>query len=164
LVLLEGRLPSWTERLRRRLARTLPDAAHRVRFLPPRPNAEFLHLLATADVILDPLPFGGGNTSYEALAVGTPVVTWPGRSLRGRITQALYRKMGLADCVVGSAEEYVALATRIGTDAAERRRLSRAIASASPVLFEDPDEVRALEDSFRRAVRPSTPRSVTGRE
>jgi protein O-GlcNAc transferase len=83
LVVPEGRVPAWTRRLRQRWARTLPDADRRVRFVPAQPNADFLHLLAQADVMLDPFPFGGGNTSYEAFAVGTPVVTKPGQFLRG---------------------------------------------------------------------------------
>jgi len=39
----------------------------------------FLHLQALADVLLDTIHFGGGNTSLEAFAFGTPVVTLPGR-------------------------------------------------------------------------------------
>ena len=38
--------------------------------------------LASADVILDPLHFSGGNTTFEALAMGTPIVTLPGTFMR----------------------------------------------------------------------------------
>jgi predicted O-linked N-acetylglucosamine transferase (SPINDLY family) len=150
LVVLDGRLPNWTCRLKERWARTMPDANTRVRFLPAQPRDDFLHLLAVADVVIDPFPFGGGNTTYEALAVGTPVVTWPGRYLRGRITQALYRKMGLADCIAGSLADYIALATRIGRDAEYRRALAASIQAAAGVLFEDMGEVKSLEAELRR--------------
>ncbi len=59
LVVLEGRAPNWTRRLQQRWKQTLPDGERRVQFLAAQPHA---------DVMLDPLHFGGGNTSYEALA------------------------------------------------------------------------------------------------
>ena len=145
LVLLEGRIPHWTQRLKQRFARTLPGGGERVRFLPAQPNQDFLLLLKAADVILDPLHFGGGNTSYEALAMGTPLVTWPSPFLRGRITAALYRKMGLTDLVVDSAEAYVRLAVRIGTEGSYQSDLRQRIAAKCGVLFEDLEEIRALE-------------------
>jgi predicted O-linked N-acetylglucosamine transferase (SPINDLY family) len=144
LVLIEGRRPDWTRLLRERFARSMPDVAARVRFLKPQPNADFLHLNAVADVLLDTLHFGGGNTSYEGLAVGTPIVTLPGPLMRGRITHALYRKLGVDDCIVDSPAAYVDLAVRLGTDAEYRRAVSHKIGQASDVLFEDPEEVREL--------------------
>ncbi len=150
LVLIEGRVPNWTRRLKRRFERTLPGGVERVRFLPPQPNDKFLQLLAATDVMIDPHHFGGGNTSYEALAVGTPVVTWPGPYLRGRITQALYQKMGLTDLIVDSADAYVELAVRLGTDADYRQTLHERILATGGVLFEDPEEVRAFENGLRR--------------
>ena len=80
VLLIEGRRPVWTEQLKARFARTMPDVADRVRFLPPMPNPRFLQLSAHADVLLDTLHFGGGNTSYEGLACGTPIVTLPSSS------------------------------------------------------------------------------------
>jgi predicted O-linked N-acetylglucosamine transferase (SPINDLY family) len=145
VVFIAGSHPQWTQLLGKRFERTLGDLVSRVRFLPPQPNAEFLHLCALADVLLDTIHFGGGNTSYEGLAVGTPIVTLPGAYLRGRITQALYRKMGLMDCVVVSPEEYVDLAVRLGSQPEFRGEISQEIQSACGVLFEDPDEVREVE-------------------
>jgi len=146
IVLLEGRVPHWTNRLKHRFEKTLPGNSSRVRFLPAMPRAEFMNLLADADVILDPLHFGGGHTTYEALAVGTPVVTLPGDFLRSRITQALYRKMGFTELTVSSPEQYIDTAVRLGTDESERTRVSTRILETCPVLFEDTAEVHCLED------------------
>ncbi len=153
LVLIEGRQPTWTRLLRGRFERVMPDVAQRIIFLPPQPNADFLDLNASADVLVDTLHFGGGNTSYEGLAVGTPIVTLPGKFMRGRITQALYRKMGLTDCVVESPQQYVDLAIRLGVDADYRQAMSRRILDRCGVLFEDPDEVRELERFFTWAAQ-----------
>ncbi len=46
----------------------------------------FLTLLWAADAVLDPPHFGSGNSSYEAFALGAPIVTWPGAFMRGRVT------------------------------------------------------------------------------
>jgi uncharacterized protein (TIGR03032 family) len=146
IVILEGRVPEWSRRLQHRFRRTLPDADRRVRYVPSQPYDEFLALLGLADVVLDPIHFGGGNTSYETFAMGTPIVTWPGDYLRGRITLALYRKMGIEDLVVDSADSYVRQAVRLANDEPYRRETQQRIVNAAACLFEDPDEVRVLED------------------
>lgn len=145
IVLLEGRVEHWTNGLKQRFEKTLPGGTSRVRFLPAMSRDEFMNLLATADVILDPLHFGGGHTSYEALAVGTPVVTLPGEFLRSRITQALYRKMNYTDLIASTPQQYIDTAVRLGTDRSERDRVSASILELCPILFDDPQEVRCLE-------------------
>lgn len=160
LALLEGRTANWTRQLQARLARTIPDVASRIRWLPALPNEEFLQLLATADVMLDPLHFGGGNTSYEAFAVGLPVVTLPGPYLRSRITQALYKKMAMPaadnamDAVVASSSEnYVELACELAAAGQTRSKTRDWLAEQSGALFEDAAEVEDLAAFFETVVR-----------
>ncbi len=155
LLLIQGRVPYWTELLRDRFQRVMPDVADRIRWCPPLPRQAFLRLLADADVALDPTVFGGGNTSYETLAVGTPVVTLPGELMRSRITQALFSKAGLADLVAESAEDYVERAVRLASDPGHRREVSARIAAQCAVLYEDPAEVRDLEDFLDSALVPN---------
>jgi uncharacterized protein (TIGR03032 family) len=152
LVLIEGRTSNWTALLKERFARAMPNVADRIRWLPAQPNQDFLQLSALANVVLDPIHFGGGNTSYEALAVGTPVVTLPGRFLRSRITRALYAKLGLfssasnefssslAKLVVESNEAYVDAALSIAKSE-DGLKCRNWIAANSAKLFEDEAEV-----------------------
>lgn len=152
VLLIQGNHARWTELLLRRFGRTMPDVIDRVRVLPPQAHSDFLALTAACDVMLDPLHFGGGNTTYEALACGVPVVTLPSPFLRGRITAALYQQMGLTECVAADPSDYVEKAVRLGADAGYRAHVQERIRQASPVLFENPAGVRALEAFFLRAV------------
>lgn len=152
LVLIEGRIAHWTSLLRQRFAAGMPDVAGRIAFLPRMNGADYVNLIALADVMLDTRHFNGMNTSLEALSQGTPVVTWPGEFQRGRHTQAMYRKIGVIDCVVDSAEAYVELAVRIASDAPYRESLRRAILERNTALFEDAGVVREFERFFREAI------------
>lgn len=153
LVLIEGTHPHWTEMLRARFAAAMPDVIERVRFLPRQPTADFLNLIAVCDVLLDPFHFGGGNTAYEALALGSPIVTLPGRFLRGRVTYACYRRMGVTDCVVDTPEAYAELAVRLGTEPDFRDAVRARILGASAALYEDSTAVRELEGFFVEALQ-----------
>jgi predicted O-linked N-acetylglucosamine transferase (SPINDLY family) len=146
LVLLEGASPAWLERLKRRFVRAGIDVERRVRFLPPMPLDQYLSLCRLADVVLDTPVFGGGNSSYEALYQGAAVVTLPSELLRGRITQALYRKMGLDDLVPADARAYVDLALRVGSDSDFRDAQRARILERRSVIYDTDDSVRDLAD------------------
>lgn len=151
LVILEGRHAKWKESLIQRWSQSMPDVIDRVRFIPPVPRHDFLALCQTVDVLLDTIQFGGGNTTFEAMAVGTPVVTWPSPYLRSRLALGIYRHMDWMECVADSAENYVEIATRFGTNPEERQRASNTIAERSQTLFEDMASIRAFEKFFQQA-------------
>lgn len=142
--------------LRRRLSMTMPDVTDRIVFLPPRPYPDYLALLRSADVLLDPLYFGGAITSYDALSLNKPVVTLPTQFARGRYTLGCFRKMGLTNCVASTPEEYVTIAVRLGTDADFRKDVTRLIEEKSDVLFEDAQAVREYERIFRDLISRSS--------
>lgn len=156
LVMIEGRTKHWTRLLQERFSRTVSESVERIRWLPPLANQDYLQLLRLGDVMLDPLHFGGGNTSYESFAVGTPVVTLPGPFLRSRITQGLYRKMAeyrpLSETpapVASSKDQYVALACMLAAKGNQRERCREWIERRSLLLFEDDAEVEDLADAIR---------------
>ena len=154
-VLLIGSPRSDADLLRERFKRTLGAAAARVRFLDPMPQERYLATVAAADVALDPLYFGGNNSSCEALALGVPLVTLPGDHLYGRYTFALYREMGLDDCIVHTFDEYAQVACRIACDSELRRSISREIADRSRIVFERKDITLAYADFFEEIVAAS---------
>ena len=155
VVLIAGRQPYWRQRLEERFAATIPDGVDRIRFVPHQRRADFLQLIGLCDVVLDPFHFGGGNTTYEALAAGIPIVTWPSAYMRGRITAACYQKMGVSDCIASDRAAYVDLAVRLATDRDYREAIRAGILSRNDVLFEDTQAVVELERFFLRAATGS---------
>ncbi|MEQ1825364.1 MAG: TIGR03032 family protein [Pirellula sp.] len=148
LVMIEGRVQAWTERLKRRWSTSLGSLAERVIWLPTQKNQDYLSLLSVADVVLDPLHFGGGNSSYETLAMGVPLVTYPSQFLRGRITAGLYRRMGFDACVSDSPESMSKLALRLACDRDYRDQVVSNIRETSHILFSDMQEVRSFESAI----------------
>jgi protein O-GlcNAc transferase len=153
LVLLEGRSGHWRRQLQARFERSFPDVADRVQFLPRQSGSDFTSLVAACDVMLDTPHFNGMNTSLEAFAVGTPVVTLPSGLQRGRHTSGMYRRMGFSECVAKNDDDYVRLALRLGRDAQYRQSVAEQIRQRSGVLFEDPQVVREFERFFTEVVR-----------
>ena len=137
LVLLRGSSTRWDTALRNRLSRTLAGLTDRIIQVPHQCRADFMRLAELVDVHLEPIHFGGGNTSYEAFSRGVPIVTLPARYLRGRVTSALYRRMDVHDCIAESREHYVDLALRLGQDQDFRRLVSGRIRDTAHVLYED---------------------------
>jgi protein O-GlcNAc transferase len=109
-------------------------------------------LLSVADVILDTIHFNGMNSSLEAFALGTPVVTWPTALQRGRHTQAMYRKMGILEAIATDAASYVDIAVKLATDRSYAQSFRERIRASNHVLYEDSNVVREFERFFQVAV------------
>lgn len=146
VVFVEGRHRHLTEMLKQRFRKSIADVAGRIRVLPHMSWVDFLNLIAVSDVMLDPFHFGGGNTTYEGLAMGTPVVTLPPRFLRGRYSLGCYLKMEMTECIADTPQQYAEIALRLGTEADYRKFVAARIAETCDALFENYEMVEALEN------------------
>lgn len=137
LILLDLTPNSLMRQVQQRLQAQLPDRlGSRILVLPRLDPTGFSSLLAAVDVVLESFPFSSYNTLMAAFAVGTPVVTLPGRFLRGRYCLGLYRQMGLESApIADSIGAYAELAVRIAQDARYRQRLQTRILAACPKIF-----------------------------
>ena len=155
LILLAGNQPRWTERLADRLKRRLGADFQRVQFWPRCSPGEFLILLAAADLLLDPLHFGGGNTTFEALALGTPIVTCPGPLMRSRVTQACLRQMdfpaALESGIATDRDGYLACALDWASNSRARIAHSERLLQAAGRLFETRTAVQQMAAAVQSA-------------
>jgi predicted O-linked N-acetylglucosamine transferase (SPINDLY family) len=156
LVLIEGHCARHTRLLRERIERTIPKVANRIRFIPRLSQEQFLSLVKTADVMLDPTHFGGGSTTIQALSFGTPVVTLPSKFLRGRISYACYRHMGLSELIAKDVDHYCEIATNLGRSAEMRAALRPELATKSEVLFSNEKVIVECENFLEMAFSKHT--------
>jgi predicted O-linked N-acetylglucosamine transferase (SPINDLY family) len=131
-------------------------------FVPvQREHQDYLRLNSVADVFLDQPGWSGGMTTLEALGCDLPVVTWPGRFMRGRHAAAFLRQLGLEQTIASDVDDFVDIAARLGADAVLRQSLRRAVAAQKHRLFNDASCQQALERFYGRAVSVA-PRSNIG--
>ncbi len=153
LLLVEDKQKNITQLLKNRLQTTVPDVIDRIRVLPRMEEIDYLSLVKNADVILDSVHYtGGANTSYDAFAAGTPIVTLPGKYHRGRYTYAAYKQMGIDDCISKDNEHYSELAVNIANNPELRQNISNKILQNCHHLFEDKAAVNQLSDFFEEKI------------
>ncbi len=150
LIMFHDKDRKWSGLLADRLRRGLSDVADRIMFLGRLSADGFYHFLTLADVVLDSVHFSGGTTSCQALSLGIPVVTLPGEFMRGRVTYALYKKLGVMDCVARDRTEYVELAVKLAQDRAWRESISGRIQAAIPQALPSGGFAQELAEQFER--------------
>jgi CRISPR-associated protein Csy1 len=125
-------------------------------FLPYMTHAQYLRVNACCDVMLDTLHWSGGNTSLDAIASGLPVVTLPGRFMRGRQSAGMLEMLGVGrELVARDEDDYLAKAAAIAAKPELRAELSARMTAGHPLLFGRDEPIRALEDFLERAIRES---------
>ncbi len=103
------------------------------------------------DIALDPFPHNAGLTTYEAIYMGAPVVTFADRPPQGRYGASILSNVGLADLVAHSLDEYVSIAVNLANDLdrlAGLKSVLRERMLASP-LCDSAAYAKAMEDGYR---------------
>lgn len=91
----------------------------------------FIENLNRCDLQLVSFPFGGTNSSIDALRQGIPLVTLEGDEVHSRVEAAMLRRIDMPHWLIAhSHEEYIAAALRLIHDDEERVALSRGILQA----------------------------------
>jgi protein O-GlcNAc transferase len=106
------------------------------------------------DVVLDTLPYTGGDTTAAALDMGVPVVTRVGVRAAERMTWSLLAHLGVTETAARTDDESVAIACRLAQDAPWRAAIASAIATRLPQSgLADLDRyTRSLETAYERAL------------
>ncbi len=150
-VLFEDNETNVTDLLKNRLRVSHGEHFNRIIFVPRiMSGPDYINMVKIADVMLDTPYFCGVNTTYDAMVVGTPVVTLPSKSQKSRYSYAMYKQMNIDDCIANSFDEYIDLALKIANDKEYRQKISNKILENEHLLFEDIKVVEQMSDLFER--------------
>jgi len=88
----------------------------RVEFHGVLPFADYLALYNRIDIALDPFPYPGGTTTFDALYMGVPTITLPAQTAVSRAGVTILENLALPQLIAGSTGRYVAIASDLVSD------------------------------------------------
>ncbi len=88
----------------------------RLIFAPWLPPQEHLARCGAADLMLDTYPFGAHTTAFDAVWMGTPIVTRAGEAFQARVAASLLVHAGVAELVTEDEAAYRDLALALARD------------------------------------------------
>ena len=167
IVLLSNTFPYCKNHLER-IRNTLGlEKIKRIKWYGSLEKDEFLNVVSISDVCLDPFPFGGCNTSFDAFDYNIPVITLPSEFLHGQFTNGLYKKMSKVDytnttnttkpttptttfeeCCASTPEEYAQKAASIGINEKLRHKINRNIEMRKQLIFQEQESIDEWTELF----------------
>lgn len=147
----------------RKLAEDAGVAPERLQFAEKMPNPRHLARIGLADLFLDTFPYGAHSTAADAITMGLPVLTVPGRSFPARFCASIVAAAGTPEMICDTAEDYVTKAISFWKDrqSLDGVRASLAAQRETCVLRDMPGLARRLEDLYwqiqETAERGATP-------
>ena len=119
------------------------EKIQRIKWYGALEKDEFLNIVSISDVCLDPFPFGGCNTSYDAFDYNIPVITLPSEFLHGQFTNGLYKKMGIVsnEYCASTEEQYAQIAATIGINEKLRHKINRNIEMKKHLIFQEQESI-----------------------
>jgi predicted O-linked N-acetylglucosamine transferase (SPINDLY family) len=118
-------------------------------FLDRLSQNEFTYLCGKADVLLDPLYFGAGNSFIETFLYPVPLVTCPGTFLRSRIALGLYKQLNIQDApICKSIEDYVFKAVELANNKKKNILIRDQISEKGKFFFKNKNVLTEYENFF----------------
>jgi predicted O-linked N-acetylglucosamine transferase (SPINDLY family) len=116
------------------------------------PHQDLLSRYNEMDIALDTFPYSGGLTTCEALWMGVPVITVPGKTFAGRHSLSHLSTVGLSEFVARDVSHYVDLAVELAKDPSHMANLRSQLRDrmAKSPLCDGPRFARHFADEMRK--------------
>ncbi len=127
-------------------------APERLVFGRPLPLEQYLARFRAADLFLDTLPYNAGTTASDALWVGLPVLTVPGRAFAARMGASVLTAAGLPELIAADRADYERLAVGFARDPRRLEDVKRKLAANRRhcALFDSARFTRDIEALYRQ--------------
>ena len=119
-----------------------------LRILPRLDYGDYMGLFSICHHTIDTIDWNGGNSSFQSLSLGCPVVTLPTPFMRGRHTVSMLQVLGLPELVAKDRKDYVAISARLLQDRSFCEDIRSKISDRKHLLFHDIEVAKVFKLSL----------------
>lgn len=134
----------------KKMKEKIGNKCERLKFYPILSLNDYMNLINISDIVLDPYPFGGCNSSLEAFYLNKPIVTLPSKRINGRFTYGFYQKMDISDCIVKNQYEYINKCFQLINDKKYYNNISKKIQDNKSKLFNEKDSINEWNNLLKK--------------
>lgn len=120
--------------------------------LPRLHPGEYHAVNCFSDIYLDSISWSGSNTTLEAIACNLPIVTLPGKYMRGRHSMAILKMLGVHETIAENFDDYIQKAIKLGENRNYRQEFSDKIRESKYRVYRDKASIIALENFFEKTI------------
>lgn len=132
------------------LTRLFPDSIVWERM----PYPDYLNLLSDCDILLQSFPFGGTNTTTDALALGIPVVSLDGPELHSTIDALILKTAGVApDILADDVDQWIECALSLAHNYERRQAVAKRCREGFAQYMRSGGQGRGLADALGTLLR-----------
>ena len=122
-------------------------APERLIFAPKATNPRHLARIALADLFLDTFPYGAHSTAADAITMGLPILTVPGKTFASRFCASIVAAAGIPELICANPDEYISRAIGFAHDRDSLAKIKASLQGQreTSVLRDIPALARRLE-------------------
>lgn len=139
-------------RLQKAFANLGLNSNNHCRVLPLPTRADYIAINYLSDIFLDTITWSGGNTTLEAIACHLPIVTYPGKFMRGLHAYSFLKMLGVDDTIAQDEKDYINIAVKLGLNSEWRNQIKEKMRDRVDNLFDDRLCVTGLEQFYQQVV------------
>jgi len=136
-----------------RIRKKLNKFSDRIVWFQNKAPDEWMNLVSICHIMLDPFPFGGCNTTLEAIDYHIPVVYLPSLTMiNGRFTHGFYQKMDVNNFQTNTKKEYIDKVYELLTNNIKYYNLKNEIRMKKEKIFENRECVLEYQHMFVKLI------------
>ena len=136
-----------------RIRKRLNKFSDRIVWFQNKAPDEWMNLVSICHIMLDPFPFGGCNTTLEAIDYHIPVIYLPSLEIiNGRFTHGFYQRMDINHFYTNSKKEYIDKVYELLTNNMKYYTLKNEIKQRKRLLFENRECITEYQNMFIKLI------------
>ena len=140
--------------LKNRWCKNYPKILKHVIFMDRLPFSDFIALLNIIDIHLDTIHFGMGSTAHQVICLKKPIVSWPGKFMRGRFVSSIYDHFKISPSpLVQDKSRYAETAVKWAKDKFLQKAFAKEISAKFEYIFPEKEKILSEYETFFHSIK-----------